>query len=153
MFLNTVHQCYLTQFINKPTHSRVSQNPTLIDLILSNDPDFVFNLVHHPPFGKSHHDVICFNIHMSSKINNTNPVFKYLINKGDFEGMRDFMSKIDWSDILKENNTIDQVWNDFETILNKAKEKFVPLRKQNSKSRPVRSFTAQPTLLYFIQLK
>ena len=34
MFLNTVHQCYLTQFIDKPTHSRVFQNPTLIDLIL-----------------------------------------------------------------------------------------------------------------------
>ena len=90
---------------------------------------------------------------MLSKLNDANPVFKYLINKGDFDGMRNFMSKIDLSNILKENNTIDQVWNGFENVLNKVKEKFVPFRKHNSKSRPVRSFTAQPTLLYYIQLK
>ena len=42
-FLNIVHTHFLTQFVDSPTHHRGLQTPTLIDLILSNDPHFITN--------------------------------------------------------------------------------------------------------------
>ena len=63
-FLDCIHEYYLTQFVNQPTHYRGDQNPTLIDLILSNDSDFVHNFNHSAPFGLSHHSVITFSLNV-----------------------------------------------------------------------------------------
>ena len=64
--LNKFHQYYFTQFIKEPTHKRPNQNETLIDLVLSNYPDFVHSIVHQPPLGKSYHSAICFNIDLET---------------------------------------------------------------------------------------
>ena len=62
MFLNTIQENFLYQIIKEPTHHRCQQTPTLIDLILTNDVNLVNNVDHFPPFGKSHHSVICFSL-------------------------------------------------------------------------------------------
>ena len=67
-FLNTVNSNYFTQYVDRPTHFRALQEPTQIDLILSNCPDFIHSLDYMPPFGKSHHSVICFDFDIKSPI-------------------------------------------------------------------------------------
>lgn len=153
LFLNTVHESYLTQFINKPTHHRALQNPTLIDLILSNDTDFVYNIVHFPPFGKSHHSVLYFSIDIDTDSNTSPPVMKYCINKGDFQGMKTYFDAIDWISELDEDLNIDQWWDIIVNHLNEAKEKFVPKKNQSVKNNTVRTFYVPPTLLNKIRLK
>ena len=61
-FLENTHMNNLTQIINKPTHYRCLQTPTLIDLLLVNESDPVSNICHLPPFGMSHHSVISFDL-------------------------------------------------------------------------------------------
>ena len=63
-FLNTVHENFLHQLIANHTHHRALQTPTLIDLLVTNDADFAFNIQHNPPFGKSHHDNISFSLNL-----------------------------------------------------------------------------------------
>ena len=58
VFLSCVHENYLTQFIKQDTHARGEQTPTLIDLVLSNYPDFIFDIKFSNPFGNSHHSAI-----------------------------------------------------------------------------------------------
>ena len=151
-FLNTIHECYLTQFIKQPTHFRAQQTPTLIDLILSNDPDFISNIDYNPPFGKSHHCVITFDIDVYTAKGKSNPVFKYLYNKGDYDAMREYARQVKWNEVLVEGDSIDQQWSKIESVLNNAKSKFIPLRKVNPMKKQ-RSFHAPPTLLNLIQLK
>ena len=115
-FLNTIHECYLTQFIKQPTHFRAQQTPTLIDLILSNDPDFISNIDYNPPFGKSHHCVITFDIDVYTAKGKSNPVFKYLYNKGDYDAMREYARQVKWNEVLVEGDSIDQQWSKIESV-------------------------------------
>ena len=128
-FLNIIHQQYnITQFIDKPTHHRALQNPTLIDLLFSNFPDFVFNIDFYPPFGKSHHSVICFEIDMEPLAmvckQSTKP--KFCMDKGDYAGMRDHLSKVEWDNLLKEEESVDTWWDIIADKINSGKEIFIP---------------------------
>ena len=151
-FLSTIHENYLVQFVDKPTHFRPNQTPQ-IDLILANDPDFINNIEYHPPIGKSHHSVISFNIDIISYDETSNPVFKYLINKGDYVGMREFLRNVVWGDLLNEDQSIEQQSSIILNKINEAKKLFVPLRKVVNINRPKRTFTAPTSLLNLIHLK
>ena len=152
-FLNITQQNYLTQFVTEVTHRRNMQTPTLIDLVLSNDPEFVQNVEYHPPFGKSHHSVLTFSLPIKlNKNDNVLPTLKFQINKGDYEAMRTFMREVNWEELLKQEDDIDKWWSVIEGVLNEAKLKFVP-QISMKKSTVKRSFTAPSTLLDKLKLK
>ena len=94
----------MTQFIDRPTHHRALQNPSLIDLLLSNFPDFVFNIDFYPPFGKSHHSVICFEIDMEplARVCKQSTKPKFCMDKGDYyAGMRDHLFEVEWDNSVE----------------------------------------------------
>ena len=102
-FLTTSQECFLTQHVDKPTHYRALQTPSLLDLILSNNPDLLHNIIYYPPFGKSHHLVICFSLNISPSppiININAQTSKHQINKGRYDDMREYLSDVDWDKIL-----------------------------------------------------
>ena len=68
MFLDCVQENYLSQLIMEPTHHRGNQEPSLVDLIITNTQTdtFIQNIVHHPPLGKSHHSTIIFNLNIET---------------------------------------------------------------------------------------
>ena len=156
--LDKTQQYYLTQFTEKPTHHRPKQNSTLIDLVFSNIPDFVSSVVHHDPFGKSHHDKICFNIDIEPTIIEPSNTTKFCMDRGDFEGMRNHLSKIDWDTLLDNTETVDVWWDIIEDIVNKAKDIFIPKKKVltkilNKHVTHKRTFAAPDTLLNKLKLK
>ena len=151
-FLSCIHQNFLTQIVKKPTHQRGGQNPTLIDLIISNDSDFVYELVHDEPFGKSHHDTLRFTIDIQTKKVIAIMTEKYVLSKGDYEGMRADMSKVNWQIELADCDDVDQCWDRIEKKLIEATDKFIPKKKHNE-NKVMRSFIAPVTLLELIQLK
>ena len=76
-FLECVHKNYLSQLITEPTHYRGTQTPTLVDVVLTNESDFIYDLELHAPFGKSHHSVVCFALNTCHAKTLQNPVTKY----------------------------------------------------------------------------
>ena len=60
--IDCVNDNFLQQLIDVPTRYRFGQNPSLLDLILTSDPDFVENVKVHEPFGKSDHCIIEFGL-------------------------------------------------------------------------------------------
>ena len=167
-FLDVIQQSYLSQFVDKDTHDRGLENerPTLIDLVFSNHPDFVYSLDLHDPFGKSHHSKICFMIDIEP-LNNSiaSTKIKYCMDKGDYVGMKEYMTHIKWDEILREEESVDVWWDVIEDTLNKAKDLFVPKKKLNpglNKSKSKNSnnkktynhaFAAPESMLKKIKLK
>ena len=80
------------------------------------------------------------------------------MDRGDFEGMRNHLSKIDWDTLLDNTETVDVWWDIIEDIVNKAKDIFIPKKKVltkilNKHVTHKRTFAAPDTLLNKLKLK
>ena len=151
-FLSTVTENFLTQFVQEATHTRGTQEPTLIDLIIANDHEFISNLVHNVPFGKSHHDVLTFSVNISTEP--IKPVIqeKFNLKKGNYEDMRKFMKDVNWQAELQGCIDVDSCWDKIEGKIQKAYTMFIPKMKTNT-NKVKRNFTAPDSLLSLLSLK
>ena len=154
-FLSTIHECFLTQHVNDPTHYRALQTPTLIDLILSNNPELINELKFYPPFGNSHHQVVFFKIDIIPPPVDMNKYQtpKYQINKGNYDNMRKYLGEINWfSAMNRENETVDSCWNFIADKIHCAKELYIP-KKKVKQFTCRRSFAATPSFLNLVRQK
>ena len=151
-FLNTIQDNYLNQCINEPTHHKPNTTPSLIDLILCNDPDFVNDVQLLPPLGKSHHSVVYFNLPIQNSIKVEKPTVKFQINKGDYNEMRKYVDQVDWDTSFEGTNDAGEMVDILDRIVTKACDKFIP-KKAYRHNHIKRNFTAPPTLLLKLQLK
>ena len=80
------------------TRFRVNQQPSVLDLIMSNEEDMVVNLEYLSPLGASDHKVLTFQFNCYcryTKNSSTCTHFNYY--KGNYESMRHGL-KIDWKE-------------------------------------------------------
>ena len=151
-FLTTIQRNFLKQHVGEPTHYRGRQIPTLIDLVLSNNPDIIQEISHLPPLGLSHHSVLIVSLNINSPMVPVSSTPKYQLEKGDFDKMRTFVGDIDWDDALKDKD-VDQCWAVIEDLVQSAKNMFVPLKRTKRINKVKRSFTAPGSLLAVIRQK
>ena len=151
-FLECIHRNYLEQLIEEDTHHRGDQTPSLIDLILTNQKEIVEEIVYQPPLGKSHHTMICFNLNVVLNTESKEKVEKYRLDKGDFDGMREYISKVEWNEKLKDTDNLNEWASNFNHIIEEAKTKFIPMKSFNP-NKPIRKFAAPITLLEALQMK
>ncbi len=126
IFLETVQDCYLFQHTKHPTHHRADQDPTLIDLILTNEDEMVNEITHLPPLGKSHHSGLLFDYKCYSYISkskNNNVSYKYYA--GNYNDMRDFINECDVITNIM-GKSAEEAWKVIDKILCEATDKFVP---------------------------
>ena len=150
-FLDKFHENFLHQFVKTPTHRRGNQTPTLIDLIIANDQDLVRNLYHCAPLGLSHHDTIYLVINCKTQAHINIEKKKLLLNKGDYNGMRELLRSTEWEKNLDGKN-VDECWAFIENEINTATELFVPKLKINT-NKPKHRFSAPDTLINKIKIK
>ena len=60
--VDCVNDNYLEQCVDKPTRYRLGQIPSLLDLIITSDPEIVSNVSVQEPFGKCDHCMILFDV-------------------------------------------------------------------------------------------
>ena len=152
-FFNCTQKNFLFQHVKHPTHFMPNAIPSLIDIVLSNDPDFVEDLTHHDPLGASHHSVLLFNIKCYK--NADKPVFKerLCMNKGDFQGMREAANDLKLDLIFDDDKkSVDKCWEELESAYTHLTDKFIPKMTFN-KNKVVRTFKAPESLLHSLQLK
>ena len=63
-FLDCWNDMFVEQLVTEPTRRRELQTPSVLDLILTNFPESICNISHHPGVGKSDHEVIRFDLRM-----------------------------------------------------------------------------------------
>ena len=124
-FIETIRDCFLFQHIDKPTRIRGNDEPSLIDLLLTNEELQVSDVVHHAPLGKSDHSVITFNYHCYLDFSKPKSCYNY--RKADFDSVRNNLESSDWKEsYIKEGKNKDP-----ETLWCSLKYKLLELRNQN----------------------
>ena len=119
--------------VTEPTRNVKGQTCNILDLLFTNDNSIINSIDHSAPLGSSDHDVllICVNI---PKIIIAPPEPRLNFSKTDFKGLKEAMSKVDWS-ILSDLD-IDQSWDFLTETLHSNFDTFVPKTKVKSKSQP-----------------
>ena len=84
-FIESVRDSFLHQQIEKPTRRRGNDDPSTLDLILTNEEMQVPNVIHHAPLGKSDHNLITFGFHCY--LDYTKPKEKYDFARADYNAM------------------------------------------------------------------
>ena len=122
----------LHQYVNRPTRDN-----NILDLIFSTSENLVNEVNVGPVFSSSDHRIITFSIKLKeSKVSDSKEkVPDY--QKANFNRLRSILNNADWSEISRETN-IDQSWENFTTVLNKAINLCVPYRNRRSsmKNKP-----------------
>ena len=94
-FLECCIENNLEQMIEFPTRHRSGQESSLLDLILTNEPDCIRDIYQKAPFGKSDHEVIEF----SAIHGHQQPTYvpeRYNFRKMDISSFTDQMDTVDW---------------------------------------------------------
>ena len=86
-FIETISDYYLYQHLLEPIRCRNTDNPSLIDLVLTNEVMQVSDVEYHPPIGKSDHCVISLNT-FNCYFDYFQPKERYVYHKTDFNSTR-----------------------------------------------------------------
>ena len=127
-FLDTIRDCYFYQHITKPTRARGKDNPTLIDLIFTDEEAQVSNVQYHPPLGKGDHNVIVFDFHCY--LDYSKPQERYKFSKANYSQMRAHLNDTKWGEQFTERATtgnMEEVWYFLKSTLSDLKTKYVPI--------------------------
>ena len=66
-FLEVIQDSFLIQHVQEATRHQPNQQPSVLDLIITRDPDSIMNLTHLPPLGCSDHDCLVWQLFCNSK--------------------------------------------------------------------------------------
>ena len=78
----------------------------------------VSDIVHHPPLGKSDHDVITFNF--NCYLDYSKPKEGYAYHKTDYSAMRQYLELTKWKEnyiVLGANQNVEEAWNNLKIKL------------------------------------
>ena len=126
-FIETVHDCYLYQHLKEPTRNRGTNEPSLIDLVLTNESMQVSDIEYHAPLDKSDHCVITFQYHCY--LDYSQPKERYIYQKADYDGMKNHLELTNWSEeflTTSKDKSVDDIWNSFKSKIIELRDKFVP---------------------------
>jgi hypothetical protein len=127
VFLETVKDAYLFQHVTRPTRCRINNTPSTIDLIFTNEEGMINDLELCSPMGKSDHSIIHFNLTCYSMVR-TSQGSRFMYDRGDYDGMRQFIQTTDWGTLLGSNDVQAQ-WAAINQVLSKAMDKYIPKRE------------------------
>jgi endonuclease/exonuclease/phosphatase family metal-dependent hydrolase len=133
-FLETLRDNYFSQHVDKPTRYRPDQVPSLLDLIIANDENFVSDVSYTPPLGKSDHIVLIFTIQCYLQFSRPNTP-KRIYHKGDYDTMRLRLSDTNWDDHIDENIDVDNTWHSFAAVMEDVVKECIPCTKRSNKEQ------------------
>ena len=126
-FIEALRDCYLFQHILEPTRRRGADEPSLLDLVLTNEELQVSDVVHQAPIGKSDHDVLTFRYHCY--LDYRKPKTRYNFAKGNYEAMREHLKNSKWVEKFSfefQDNNVEQNWLSFKDKIIDLRNKFIP---------------------------
>ena len=121
-FLEAVRDSYLYQHVEHATRRRGNDDPSLIDLIFTDEEMQVSDVSHHSPLGKSDHSVITFNYHCY--LDYAKPTDRYNYRKANYDGMKQHLENSNFVENAK-NKAVEEVWLSLTSKLAHLRDQFV----------------------------
>ena len=127
-FLSACKNAFLIQNQTEPTRLRDGQEPSLLDLVLTNRDDIVNEISTEAGLGKSDHVTLIINLNWT---NNKQTSERPNYHKADYESIISFLMDIDWQEELRGMNT-NEMWQKIKALINKAVDNFIPVTKHGN---------------------
>ena len=106
MFLDTIQNNFLNQYVDFPTRIRGSDTPHIFDLVLT-DVLLIEKIDYLAPLGKSDHSVLLIETTVLGSREQNSP--KYNLAKGDYISFGEHMS-MDWVNFVQDcNNNVEKM--------------------------------------------
>ncbi len=134
-FLQFICDQGLTQCVLAPT-----RETNVLDLVFTADPLLVSDCTVCPPLIDCDHMSVRFNVmlpaaaapEVASSVDDHKTLVYYNFAAGDYEGLNNYLSVIDWHEVFPVNSdNINECWNKFSSVINQAIELFVPVKVFN----------------------
>ena len=109
-FIECLRDNFMFQHVHSNTRHRCGQEPSCLDLVLSDKEEIIENLKIGDKLGASDHNSILFNITCQFEKEEVNQQ-RLNFYKADYRLIREYMSQINWSE-MNGLNTADS-WNFF----------------------------------------
>ena len=126
-FLECVRDTYFFQHVKQPTRIREGNEPTVLDLIFSNEEEMVSNLNYLSGLGRSDHLVLAFKFNCyNTQEPNTSTRQRLNFFKGDYITINQELEDKNWHNFFKGLNLL-QSWTEFAELCVKLMEKYIPV--------------------------
>lgn len=114
LFLETIRDLFSFQHIKQPTRYREGNQPSVLDLVLTNEIDMIEcdDITILPGIGKSDHVTVLFKFKCYSEQKATNRIPNRNYHKGNYIGLCEDLSQVNW-DQLDNVDSLDEAWNVF----------------------------------------
>ena len=118
MFIDCIQDMYWYQHIQTPTRYREGEEPSILDLVFTNEEAMIQEISHQSPIGKSDHSVLLIKF-LIQQTSTFTPRTVHCYDKGDYEGMIGDLN-LNWETEL--NSATDEVNEQWRKINMKLKE-------------------------------
>ena len=95
-FIDTVHDSFLYQHVDKPTRYRVGETPNTLDLIMSSEEAMVKNLEYLPGLGASDHIILQFQLACYSPVTEP-PEPRFNLHRGNYKLLNQRILEDNWA--------------------------------------------------------
>ena len=125
-FLECTRDCFLFQHVLEPTRKRGTNEPSILDLVFTNEEHMITKVNQLAPLGKSDHSIMEFDL--VCQMDKKPPKIVKQINRGNFTKMREILDSVDWDNIMSNTTDINDLWNIFTNKYNEAEKNCIPTR-------------------------
>ena len=145
--IETLKENYLHQLVDQFTRQRGNDQPSLLDLVLTNSPDIVTSISFDPPLGKSDHCVLLVQVNMVFNVNPCPDNMTYNFYRGDYTSITDALNSINWKEEFQ-CKTVSQSWTYLKNQLHMLMHKHIPKKtsKLDKKNPPWLSKAAREAI-------
>ena len=132
--VQTLNDNFWHQHINFNTRFREHQEPSCLDLVITNDPSIVETLNQGTPLGKSDHITLRIHLRLHPSITPfTRDKFNF--NRGDYAGFNNALKCTDW-DQLNDYMEVDTCWNYLKGKIMTAAVEYIPKKSTRQTHKP-----------------
>ena len=129
LFVEALRDSFLHQHITQPTRVRHGQEPSILDLVLTNEEGMIENIDYGNPLGKSDHLVLTFEFKYYTK-RNTKDKNVQIYAKGKYDLMEAELRAIKWEAELQEREAdVNKQWKYIKERILEAADKYIPSKR------------------------
>ena len=139
-FLEATLENCLTQHVTEITRRRGDDEPSVIDLVFTNEESMIDSISYNSPLGKSDHMCLTFEFECYWTQKESKKV-KRLFHRANYEDMKKALGCTEWDDALPsidlQGSRTEQIWTGFRNIMDKLINKYVPQSRKSYKKHAV----------------
>ena len=139
-FIECLRDCYLYQHVQEPTRQRGTDNPTTLDVLLTNEENMITDLDIAAPLGKSDHSTIKFTF--KCYMEKEPPILKTMYHKADYTKLSKKLMETDWKCIMsKFPEDVNKQWSTLKQLYSEAEKLYIPKKLVYINGNLSRKFT------------